>query len=371
MGITIKSASFLACVLVLLTSVGVTYADWQVTQVTNNDYDDIRPDISGTNVVWCQQLGSSGCVVNLYDGSTTTQISDLINSTSTTPRVSGSNAAWQIYRESNRRIFFYDGSSTTEIEATTFIWDGPLASGSNIAWDASVDGIELDIYLYDGSTTTKIPGTSGHNLHDLSGSRTTSTKDGEVFLYDGTNTIQLTNNSYSDTSPRVSETHVVWRGFDGNDFEIFMYDGSTVSQLTDNDYDDWDPVISGSRVAWTGTTSGDTEVFFYDGTSIEQITSSLRDDWSEGLDISATHIVWQGWDDDDTDYEINVYDGSTTAIITDNDYNDEDPRMSDSSIAWQAWDGSDWEIFTATPVPEAATLFLLAIGGLALLRRKR
>jgi hypothetical protein len=37
-------------------------------------------------------------------------------------------------------------------------------------------------------------------------------------------------------------------------------------------------------------------------------------------------------------------------------------------VVWYGWDGSDFEIFMA--VPEPATLSLLALGGLALLRRR-
>ena len=36
----------------------------------------------------------------------------------------------------------------------------------------------------------------------------------------------------------LSGSNVVWSGNDGNDFEVFLYNGSETTQLTDNDIDD-------------------------------------------------------------------------------------------------------------------------------------
>ena len=64
-----------------------------------------------------------------------------------------------------------------------------------------------------------------------------------------------------DWSPRVSGSNVVWHGLVGPDAEIFLYNGSTTSPLTDDSYDDWSPQVSGSNVVWQGYDGNDYESF--------------------------------------------------------------------------------------------------------------
>jgi hypothetical protein len=53
----------------------------------------------------------------------------------------------------------------------------------------------------------------------------------EIFYYDGTNIIQLTDNDNPDDGPQINNNgSVVWKG----DGEIFLYDGTTINQLTDS-----------------------------------------------------------------------------------------------------------------------------------------
>jgi hypothetical protein len=92
----------------------------------------------------------------------------------------------------------------------------------------------------------------------------------EIFLYDGTATIQLTNNSYNDGSPVINDNdYVVWSGRNGSDREIFLYDGTNIIQLTDNSYDDFAPQMNAKgHVAWASEYYG---IFLYDGTSTTHI----------------------------------------------------------------------------------------------------
>ncbi|MHC4445016.1 MAG: TolB family protein, partial [Planctomycetota bacterium] len=116
--------------------------------------------------------------------------------------------------------------------------------------------------------------------------------DSEIFLYDGTSTTQLTNNSYGDYFPQVSGSNVVWQGYDGNDYEIFLYDGTSTTQLTNNSYQDIDPQVSGSNVVWSGGYPYDSEIFLYDGTSTTQLTNNSYGDYFP--QVSGSNVVWQG-----------------------------------------------------------------------------
>ena len=76
--------------------------------------------------------------------------------------------------------------------------------------------------------------------------------DSEIFFYNGTTIIQLTDNNRDDAHPQINNSgEVVWSGYDGNDDEIFLYDGTTITQLTDNNYDDSLPQINNTgEVVW-------------------------------------------------------------------------------------------------------------------------
>jgi len=47
---------------------------------------------------------------------------------------------------------------------------------------------------------------------------------------------QLTDNDFIDGSPHINNLgQVVWAGFDGHDYEIFLYDGVQIIQISNND----------------------------------------------------------------------------------------------------------------------------------------
>ena len=138
------------------------------TQLTNNSYNDYIQDIYESKVVWVGKLGSD---------------------------------------VSSNEIFFYDGNSTIQLTNNSYRdWEAQVY-GSNVVWSG-----------YDGN-------------------------DWEIFLYDGNSTTQLTNNSYTDSGPQVYESNVVWTGGEGaSGGEIFLYDGNSTTN-------------SPTTATWTGIPS--------------------------------------------------------------------------------------------------------------------
>jgi hypothetical protein len=90
--------------------------------------------------------------------------------------------------------------------------------------------------------------------------------DDEIFLYNSSKTIQLTDNDYKDIFPDINDNgYMVWAGKSGafdyekdgnyrfNEFEIFLYDGSKTIQLTNNNTQDSFPNINNNGyVVWQG-----------------------------------------------------------------------------------------------------------------------
>lgn len=70
------------------------------------------------------------------------------------------------------------------------------------------------------------------------------------------------------------ETNIVWETNDGNDPEIFLYNGSETIQLTNNDVGDFEPAVSGNNVAWSRNDGNDAEIIFYNGNETIQLTDN-------------------------------------------------------------------------------------------------
>ena len=126
---------------------------------------------------------------------------------------------------------------------------------------------------------------------------------------------------------------VVWYGLEGPDMEIFLYDGRQTTQLTDNNYDEWSPQIDGRRVVWNGRDGNDRDIYLYDRREIIQLTDNDYDDLYPQID--GRHVVWQVYDGND--WEIFYYDikkGITTQVTRNND-EDESPHVSRNGIVWR------------------------------------
>jgi hypothetical protein len=115
----------------------------------------------------------------------------------------------------------------------------------------------------------------------------------EIYLYDGSNTIQLTDNYLDDDGLQINDTgDVVWCGYNGNDREIYLYDGSNTIQLTDNNFDDLYPQINNNGdVVWTGY-NGNYEIYLHDGSTTIQLTDSGYNSWPQ-INNNGD-VVWVG-----------------------------------------------------------------------------
>jgi hypothetical protein len=178
----------------------------------------------------------------------------------------------------------------------------------------------------------------------------------DIHLYSGSETILLTSSTtYLDKSPQINPNgDVVWYGYDYTGSEIFLYDGLNTVQLTDNDYLDTNPQINeNGDVVWRGNDGTDYEIYYYNRSSgvTTQLTDNQYDDGYPQINANG-EVVWDGYDG--TDYEIFLYDGSTTIQLTDNDYDDFSPQINaNSEVVWHGGYYSGYyligEIFLARP----------------------
>jgi len=114
--------------------------------------------------------------------------------------------------------------------------------------------------------------------------------------------------------------------------------------ITNNSYDDNSPHINkNGYVVWRENDGTDLEIFLYNGTTTTQLTNnSYYDDIPQINDNG--YVVWYGWDG--SDYEIFLYNGTSTIQLTNNTYDDMYPQINNNGyVVWEGDVGPAGEIF--------------------------
>ncbi len=171
------------------------------------------------------------------------------------------------------------------------------------------------------------------------GSTQSNSDQGDIYYWEGKEIFQLSS-SNKNSALTISNKLMAWHGFDGSDLEIFLWDGSQIKQLTNNTYEDNTPQVWDNMVVWHGFRNRESEVFMWSGSEIIQLTNNIHPDGNPH--IYKNRIVWTG--EDGHDFEIYLWNGKTVAQITNDSSNNFHPRLSETSVVWECYDGHDEEI---------------------------
>ncbi len=315
--------------------------DWVVTQLTDNDYGDVRPVVSGSNVGW----------------------------------VGGPDALEPGPRD--RKIYLYDGNTVVPISHPDYATGYPQISASQVVWEGYDGGGDLEVFRYDFATRTREQITQ-NSIHDYyayaseQGSESYVAWLGDtgaasdVYEYHPSGGItRITDDSKYDCGARIDGSKVVWRGGGEANWqtnharEAYLYDADTETtyQLTENSYFDGQSDISGASVVWEGggASYNVREIFLYDhdvfldfgpGADPEDATIQLTDNdhYDGDVQICGSHVVWVGGnrlDSDEPTGELEIYlcdlDDPNAGItrLTDNAYDDHHPFVCDAYVVWQ------------------------------------
>ncbi len=224
-------------------------------------------------------------------------------------------------------------------------------SGSLVVWE-EYDGADWEIYLYDHEKFLEL-------------------QQEDAFTTPADATVRVTVNNGYDRHVAVAGDKVVWAGQGGDgDYEIFLFDygqykaagdsavvNNFVDQLTNNTYDDMNPEVSDLGITWWADMPTDQEIFYYDFAAAAanssykavNISNNATDDFEPR--ISGDRVVWHGYNTTtnpkDENLEIFFYDANTgvTQQLTSNSSEDRRPRIDGDQIVWQGKVGEDWEIF--------------------------
>ena len=152
----------------------------------------------------------------LYSGSTLNNVIGFANYPliNNNPQINDNGyVVWQRSDGTDREIFLYDGSTITQLTDNDYDdWEPEINNNGHVVW-GSAEGI----FLYDGSTTTKLSDMGTQYEINDNGYVVWSEKTGnewddwEIFLYDGSKILQMTNNDYYDLYPQINNNnYIVW-----------------------------------------------------------------------------------------------------------------------------------------------------------------
>ena len=247
------------------------YADGSTTRITDNTVLDQAPSAVGGLVAW--QRYSPNLDLFYYDGTVERNATNIPSgSTCIQPALSSTHAAWseRVSTADNFDLYTLNLATGVETRVTNTAWvteSVVCMQGSNIVYQA-VDGTTTRLYLYNGSSSRLIA--NSYYTASIFGDRIAysvnlGSNNYEIYVYDIATwaSTRITNNSTTDIGPLLTDSMVVWRGFDGSDYELYAYEFSTdqILRLTDNAYNDDNPQVSGNRVVWEASVGGDYELF--------------------------------------------------------------------------------------------------------------
>lgn len=124
------------------------------------------------------------------------------------------------------------------------------------------------------------------------------------------------------------------------DMEIYASLGGKVTKISDNKYDDLAPSYDADSdtITWHRLINGRYQIIQYALDTAEEI--QLTNGTTNSMEPSAdgSYVAWQYWDGED--WEIVLFDGSSTTQITDNEMSDVSPSIHDGYVLWTSKNNS-------------------------------
>ena len=376
--------------LCLLLAVRVNADSLTYTQISDGTHRTSLMDISGNTVVWYEEMyyDSSGLgrEIFYYDGNSTTRITNDDNY-DRNAKLSDGNIVWASSNETNAYMYFWNASYMNPVNIidgfTSYDNYSQQISGDKVVFEGKKAGDNnQNIYMWDGGTgtVTRLSDDSDSYANPyIEGDKVVWNGGGNIYLWDnssGTPVITpVTTNGFMNNTAKVSGDYVAWIGreyFSGYaDDELFLWDGSSTIMLTENVCDEFAYLfnLDGNKVVWNGwetSSKTDTEIYYYDGVQSSQLTDNDYADYNPY--ISGDIAVWY-----DVNKDLFMYDGEQTTELVETVYNDYNIIIDGVNVAWQR---NNTQIMLGTlpdtSVPEPATLVLMGLGSLIVyIKRKR
>lgn len=319
---------------------------WLTTQVTNNNVDDVNPQINiNEELVWTSQISNISSDV--------------------------------FYSDKNLNINKITDNSGVTTRFPNFDFNPQINDNSMIVW--STNGNYSGVTSYFNSQKTIVasnrvgtyPIQLNNNNQIVWVGETIGTdgfKNTEIFYYDGLSVKQISENNCNDSMPVLNEngqiawvaSSIVTNGIcESNLWEIFYFDGD-VSQLTlNNNFETYVDINDNGQLVWYKVDKSGSRLIFSDSSSALLIAENIS---YQQPKINNNQIfihskeqaqinnrdIYVYVQNVNGNYEVFVSDGSTEIQLTNNRFDDLFPQINENNvIIWQGFDGQDFEIFKA------------------------
>jgi len=329
----IISALFLVLI-ILAANVACAFMPYEITQITDNDYDDLYPSINDNGYLTWSGWDGSDYEIYLKNSLATTQLTNNILNDEY-PHINNSgHIVWQGTGNEDSEIFYYNGLAATQMTDNDDNDYLPNINNNNeIVWHGCVYFETIPYY--------------------------------NIFHYNGVTANQVTNEETHNIAPDINDNgYIAWDRSENINpkYRIVIFDGLIETELVapedDFIYNTYAKINNNEEVAWVAY-DGDYELFLYDGL-INQLTDNEYWDFRHNINDNG-YITWGGGKDDES--EIFLYYNGDVLQVTNNDRNDWYPDINNSQfLVWSGFDGNDYEIFLAKPVPEPSSILQLSVG---------
>jgi hypothetical protein len=283
-----------------------------ITQLTENDVDDVRPDLAGENIAWLQHL------VGEHPSFTDDVYRIQVNGKTVADGLEGvydlhvarEGVAWSQSpdRYAPSTIFFYDGAETKSLSLNgTWANHNPQISGECIVW-SGFDERGNHAYLYNGSEITQLPDRAGiGQTPQMYGNYVTGLLVNSDGLINGVTRYDLSTGRLVEFPlenrfygvPIITAGFMTWVDYVDGRYGLLTLHGDKPIRLTGERESVNRVLVTDALVAWTNETSQGL-VFVYDGTG----TSSLENVAAELVDADGSTLL------------LLRHDGAATEIVT-------------------------------------------------------
>lgn len=337
-----------------ITSFACPY-NWHIEKVTNNSLWNTNPEINSQgDLVWIGLVNSSSNNGDIFyrHGFVTIR---LTNSSNDKADVHINDNGYIVWRERDTngvlQIMLYDGSTITQLTHDTYSrYDPAIDNNNQVVWSGGIDpwNKDGDIFLYNGSAIQNLT----HNFHssgridymfpDINNTDKIACRSnygyghGDVFFINGSALNQLTNDDSAGSPPKINSSGYITFEKGGN---IFLYNGSLTTQISTTPYCAYPKINSKGQVVWTGGTnsSNTEEIYLYDGTQTIQLTNNSVPDGDPQINDNGD-VVW--WEYKGSTEDIYVYKNSVIKQISSPEKFNYSPQINNrGDLTWQGWDG--------------------------------
>ncbi|MGL1900730.1 MAG: RICIN domain-containing protein [Fibrobacterales bacterium] len=249
-------------------------------------------------------------------------------------------AAWA-YGE-RQELFITDGIEATQITENTLM--DRFAGVENGRYAYHVPN-EPGVHIYNGTETNNVAPEASLGWEGLSfsnGQVVFSMWDGndsEVYFYNGSELVQITDNDIRDNNPSIHNGHIVWVGGELGIHEVYSWKDGIITQIPSG-IGAMDPIVENDIIVWGEYIPGsDREVFMHSNGVTTNISNSPQSD--DEFAISNGQVVWKSRYDfgghppyNFNHYEVVLFDGTNTTSISSHDETVKDIRIDNGNIVY-------------------------------------